>query len=121
MKIILSISAAALVLWGLATLAGIANREGNTATNDSGVYRIAVTQIGFMPAEITIPKGRPVTLMVTRLSDETSIKDIVFPALHQRYELPLNEPVKIKLAAQPAGSLGYTCGNKVYGGKISIR
>src|SRR5262252_2501795 len=74
MKIILSISAAALVLWGLATLAGIANREGNTATNDSGVYRIAVTQIGFMPAEITIPKGRPVTLMVTRFSDETSIK-----------------------------------------------
>ena len=121
MKIILSISAAALVLWGLATLAGIANREGNTATNDSGVYRIAVTQIGFQPAEITIPKARPVTLMVTRFSDETSIKDIVFPALHQRYELPLGEPVEIHLAPQPAGSLSYACGNRIYGGKITVR
>jgi plastocyanin domain-containing protein len=45
----------------------------------------------------------------------------VFPALNQRYDLPLHEPVKIQLAPQQAGSLDYTCGKKVYGGKIIIR
>jgi plastocyanin domain-containing protein len=121
MKTFLSISAAILVLWGLATLAGIGNRQGNSATSESGIYHIAVTQIGFTPAEITIPKGRPVTLVVTRLTDEISAKDIAFPTLHQRYELPLGEPVEIHLAPQPVGSLSYACGNRIYGGKITIR
>ena len=105
----------------LAALVSTGCQEGRSAKHDSDVYAITVTDNGFEPAETKIPKDRPVTLVITRKTDETCATEIVFPSLNQRYALPLNQPVKIALAPQPEGSLTYACGMNMLGGKIVIR
>jgi len=87
----------------------------------SDVYAISVTDKGFEPAETQIPKGRPVTLVITRKTDQTCATEVVFASLNQRYALPLNQPVKIALAPQPEGSISYVCGMNMVGGKIIVR
>jgi plastocyanin domain-containing protein len=62
-------------------------------------FKIAVTDDGFVPAVTAIPKGEAVTLAVTRKTDRTCAK----------YELPLNETVRIELAAGQPDTLRYAC------------
>jgi plastocyanin domain-containing protein len=105
----------------LAVVGAIGCQQRSAAKSQSDVYAITVTNNGFEPAETKIPKGRPVTLVITRKTDETCATEIVFPSLNQRYALPLNQPVKIALAPQPEGSLTYACGMNMLGGKIIVR
>ena len=61
------------------------------------------------------------TLIIRRRTDDTCLDEIVFPSLHQRYALPLGEPLKVTLGPQPEGSISYICGKNVYGGEIVAR
>jgi plastocyanin domain-containing protein len=69
------ISAAAMI----AMLAAGCARETRQAADSGTRFEIAVTDTGFAPASITIPAGKPVTIVVTRKTDQTCAKEIVFP------------------------------------------
>lgn len=86
-----------------------------------GDYQIAVTERGFEPAELKIPSNQPLTLVVTRKTDQTCAKELVFADTKQRHELPLNQPVRIALPAQQGGTLSYACGMDMIHGKIVVR
>jgi plastocyanin domain-containing protein len=84
-------------------------------------YAIVVSEEGFEPAETRIPQGRPVTLVITRKTDKTCATEIVFPSLGKRYALPLDQPVRVALGPQKAGTVSYVCGMNMLGGKVIIR
>ena len=83
-------------------------------------FDLAVTDSGFTPSTITVPAGKPVTLVVTRKTDQTCAKEIVFPEQNIRKALPLNEAVEISLPASPKREIAYKCGMDMLSGKVIV-
>jgi plastocyanin domain-containing protein len=94
-----------------------------TQTGSAGMARfsIAVTDTGFTPGTVTIPAGKPVTLVMTRKTDQTCAKEVVFPNQGVRKPLPLDQAVEIPLPASPKGEIDYTCGMDMISGKIVVQ
>lgn len=109
-----------LVLILVAGAAGCA--RGPSASSSEGTkFQLAVTDTGFTPGTITVPAGKPVTLVVTRRTDATCAKEIVFPAQGIHKDLPLNQAVEIGLPASPKGEIAYHCGMDMVGGKVVVQ
>ena len=81
---------------------------------------IAVTEAGFVPASVTVRRGVPIVLLVTRTTDQTCATQAVFPTIHKTVELPLNKAVRVALAAQPAGRVNFACGMGMYHGALVV-
>jgi plastocyanin domain-containing protein len=82
---------------------------------------LTVTDAGFEPAEVTIAKDRPIVLTVTRKTDQTCAREIVFKDLDLKRDLPLNQEVRIELPARPAGTLNYACGMDMIKGSLVVQ
>ena len=93
-------------------------QSGQTGSHE---YQIAVTDKGFEPAELKVPKGRAVTLVITRKTDQTCATEVVFASLEKRFALPLNQPVRVDLPASDGGTLSYVCGMNMLGGKVVVQ
>jgi len=87
----------------------------------SGAVAIQVTEKGFEPAEVTVTRGRPVRLVVTRKTDRTCAKEFVLAELNIRKDLPLNQPVEITFTPAAGGELRYACGMNMITGKIVVQ
>jgi len=99
----------------IAALAGCASGGGTQGPRE---VRIAVTENGFEPATVEIPKNEAVTLLVTRKTDQTCATEMVFAETGQRYELPKDQVVRIELPAGQPDTLNYACGMNMYKGAI---
>ena len=105
----------------IAMLAAGCARETRQSADSGTRFEIAVTDTGFTPASITIPAGKAVTIVVTRKTDQTCAKEIVFPDQGIRKPLPLNEAVEISLPASPKGEMTYVCGMNMISGKVLVQ
>lgn len=84
-------------------------------------YSIRVTDEGFVPAELPVPKGRPITLVVTREVSETCATDLVIASSGLSVPLPLHRSVRIPLPHGVTDTLRYACGMDMYRGEIVAR
>ena len=91
------------------------------AASGAQEVHLTVTDAGFEPAEVTIAKDRPIVLTVTRKTDQTCAREIVFKDLDLKRELPLNKEVRIELPARPAGTLNYACGMDMIKGSLIVQ
>jgi len=85
---------------------------------------ITVTDAGFVPAHVEVPRGQPVTLVFTRRSDKTCAIDVhlVLPdGARIDEQLPLGTPVEIPLQLDRAGEITYACGMDMIHGTIEAR
>src|SRR5436190_1673929 len=76
------------------------------ASEPRTVY-ISVTENGFEPTPITVSKGEPLTLVVTRKTDSTCAKQIVLDEEKIKKDLPLDQQVRITFTPRRAGELTY--------------
>ena len=83
--------------------------------------RITVTDRGFEPATVTVPSGRPVTLLVTRRTERTCATAFVLKARGIDAKLPLGRTVSIRLSPERPGELTYSCPMGMIHGKIVVR
>lgn len=92
-----------------------------TTSPAAEAYRveIEVTEAGFEPAEIKVPRGRPVTLVVTRKTDKTCAKDVAIAG--QVVDLPLDKPVEINVSFEKPGTVTYACGMNMIKGSIIVQ
>lgn len=111
-------SLVAIIVIAAALLMGACQRS---ASVQGGEVHVDVTDRGFDPAEVKVPAGRAVTLVMTRKTDQTCATEVVFPSLGQRHALPLNQPVRIELPARATGTLSYQCGMNMLEGRITIQ
>ncbi len=107
---------AALAVAGLA-LAGCAASGGKA----DGTVAISVTEKGFVPAEVTVDRGKPVTLVVTRKTEHTCAKEFVMAAEHIEEKLPLNQAVAITFTPDEPGEIRFACGMDMVSGKVIVR
>jgi plastocyanin domain-containing protein len=95
--------------------------ESAVQTTDAGTtVTIYVTSEGFVPANVHVPAGKPVTLQVTRKTEKTCATELVMAAKNIRQALPLNEMVAITFTPDKAGDLRFACGMDMVAGTITV-
>lgn len=82
---------------------------------------VEVTQDGFVPKEITAKVGQPITLVVTRKTDLTCAKQIVFADLGVSKDLPMNQAVEVTVTPTQAGDLRFACDMDMVAGKLIVQ
>jgi plastocyanin domain-containing protein len=82
---------------------------------------VAVTDRGFEPREITVRAGQPVTLLVTRKTEATCVKEFVIADAGIRRDLPLDKEVAISLTPEKKGKLRFACPMDMVGGTIKVQ
>lgn len=87
----------------------------------SGPVKITVTRNGYEPFRVQARKGVPLTLVVTRTTDETCATELVLPEYGIDRKLPLGEPVTITFTPARSGTLRYACAMKMFQGEIEVR
>ena len=95
-------------------LAGCGERAGRPVP-------ITVTRNGYEPWRVEARQGVPLTLVVTRTTDETCATELVLPEYGIDRKLPLNEPVTITFTPARTGTLRYSCAMKMFQGEIEVR
>ena len=82
--------------------------------------QIAVTDMGFQPSAVTIKKGQAAVLVITRKTDQTCATEAIFAETGRKYDLPLNQPVRVDLTGVSPGTVHYECGMAMEKGTIVI-
>ena len=78
-------------------------------------YDITVDSSGFhVPENTRLHVGVPTTLVVTRTTDRTCAKEIVFRSLDISKELPLDQPVEIVITPEKAEDIHFSCGMDMF-------
>jgi plastocyanin domain-containing protein len=83
--------------------------------------RITVTKNGYEPWRVEAKAGVPLTLVVTRTTDETCATELVLTEYGIDRKLPLNEAVTITFTPARTGTLRYSCAMKMFQGQIDVR
>jgi plastocyanin domain-containing protein len=73
------------------------------------VVHLTVTERGFEPPEVRVEAGRPVTLVVTRITEQSCATELVVDGQPGQTPLPLNRPVTLTLQPRQPGLLHYGC------------
>jgi plastocyanin domain-containing protein len=96
----------------------------STSLASPGAARVAVGEHGFAPTSLVLPKGAagstaPVTFV--RTTDQTCAKEVVFPDLGIKKDLPLNQPVTIDVPTDTSRTLAFQCGMAMYKGALVVK
>lgn len=82
---------------------------------------IAVTERGFEPSPVTVVRGQPLELVVTRRTDATCATEIVVDSPPLRKALPLNRSVSLVFTPEKSGEIVYGCAmDKMLGGVLRV-
>jgi plastocyanin domain-containing protein len=104
-------------------VAGCAGQKKADTGAESGASEpiaLSVTTNGFEPNQVRVKAGQPVTLAVTRKTDQTCATELVLKEYGINQKLPLNETVTIQFTPTQAGQLTYACGMNMFKGTIVV-
>jgi thiol-disulfide isomerase/thioredoxin len=98
--------------------------EAATIPSDAVRVDVTVTDDGYTPERIVVPRGRPAVLVFTRTSEKTCAVDVHFALpdgtkIDRR--LPLGQPVAIPLRLDQPGEITYACGMDMLHGTIVVQ
>jgi plastocyanin domain-containing protein len=82
--------------------------------------QVAVTDNGFEPRNVVIRKGQAAVLVITRKTEHTCATEALFAETGRKYDLPLNQPVRIDLTGVSPGTLHYACAMDMEKGTVKI-
>lgn len=75
---------------------------------------------GYRPDRVDVTEGESVRLRFVRRDYSSCTREVVFPSLGIRRELPTNQPVTIELPSLKAGEVEFRCGMNMIRGKIIV-
>jgi plastocyanin domain-containing protein len=86
--------------------------------------RVTIGEHGFAPSSLTLqkgPEGSTAAITFLRTTDETCAKEVVFPDLAVKKDLPLNTPVTIDVPIGAPRTLTFQCGMAMYKGAVVVK
>lgn len=81
---------------------------------------ITVENGRYTPARVTITEGENVRLKFLRKEHNACTKEVVFPSLNIRRELPPDTPVYVDLPELKPGEVGFQCGMSMVKGVVLV-
>jgi hypothetical protein len=89
--------------------------------SSEGRVAITVDGEGFHPNRIAAHPGQPITLALTRTTNETCANQIVIASLGVTKDLPLNETVEVTVTPAEKGEIAFACGMNMLKGSIVVQ
>ena len=86
-----------------------------------GSVLVNVSMVGFDPASIEAKAGQPLKLAFFRPNAANCAREVIFPALGIRKELPPGETVVVDITPPKSGTLGFQCGMNMLKGQLIVR
>lgn len=86
-----------------------------------GSVLVNVTMVGFDPATIEAKAGQPLKLAFFRPNAANCAREVVFPGLGIRKELPPGQTVVVDITPPKSGPLDFECGMKMLKGQLIVR
>lgn len=88
---------------------------------DAGGREIeVVVDPDYQPSRIEVTAGERVRLRFIRRSGGACTREVVFPTLNLRRELPTGQPVVIELPVLPVGETPFQCGMNMVRGVVVV-
>ena len=109
------VSAASATASAMTLAPGIHDRVGAVTMS------VTVDTSGFNPSSMMARGGTPVALMFTRIAEDSCGKEVVFPSLNIRKELPLNQAVQVTFDMPASGAVAFECGMGMLKGSIIVQ
>ena len=107
---------------GSATREAQAGTKGTHGPNaPAGSLLVNVTMVGFDPSVIEAKAGQPLKLAFYRANAENCAREVVFPSLGIRKELPAGQTVVVDITPTKTGPLEFACGMDMLKGKLIVR
>jgi len=107
---------AGLVLGAPITQRGVAYAQDGPAVRELEV----VVEAGYKPKRIEVRKGERVRVLFVRKEHGSCTREVLFPKLGIRRELPTNQPVVIELPALEPGEYEFKCGMNTIKGAVVV-
>jgi len=86
-----------------------APKAASPGRSNGRVVELAVTEDGFVPANVTLKANEPVTFRVTRRTDDTCARDFLIEGTDVHLALPLDETVEVAWTPTKAGRVKFGC------------
>jgi len=86
-----------------------------------GSVLVTVSMVGFDPDSIPAKAGQPLKLAFFRPNDANCAREVVFPDLGIRKELPPGQTVVVDITPPKSGPLAFECGMKMLKGRLIVR
>ena len=86
-----------------------------------GSVLVKVSMVGFDPAEIDARAGEPLKLAFFRPNAANCAREVIFPDLGIRKDLPPGETVVVEITPGKSGPLVFQCGMKMLKGKLIVQ
>lgn len=120
-RLLSRLAAALVVLAPTSTLLVNVGEAAAQAHEHDAVREIEIVVDGtYKPARIEVHEGERVRLKFVRKEYNSCTREVVFPKLNIRRELPTNKPVIIELPALAAGEYEFKCGMNMIKGAIVV-
>jgi hypothetical protein len=92
----------------------VRGKAGTGAAAAAGRVKVEVTESGFVPESIPAEAGKPITLAITRKTDRTCAREILFKnqegtGTTPKTDLPLNKEVEVTYTPKAAGKVAFGC------------
>jgi plastocyanin domain-containing protein len=75
----------------------------------------------YRPDRVTVKAGEPIRLVFTRTTWDGCTREVVFPTLGIRKELPTNQPTPVDLPALASGEYAFHCGMNMISGTLVVK
>jgi plastocyanin domain-containing protein len=82
---------------------------------------VQVTDDGYVPKQVTFRQGQEAVLVMKRVSDKTCATEAIFVETGLKYDLPLNEEVRISIPTDQPATFHYACGMDMYKGEVEVK
>jgi hypothetical protein len=92
------------------------------SAHDGSRVVVKVTEEGFVPSQIPAQVGKPITLAITRKTDKTCAREILFKGQPGKTELPLDKEVEATYTPKASGTVPFGCAmGMMVGGELQVR
>ncbi len=75
---------------------------------------------GYDPTQVIVTPGKPVRINFDRRDPSSCLEQVLIPDFNRSVDLALNEMTSVEFTPQQTGEYEFTCGMKMYRGKIIV-
>ena len=99
----------------------VSDKTAKKAEEKADIQEVTITvDGGYDPAEIIVNVGKPVRINFHRRDSSSCLEQVLIPDFNRSVSLALNQITSVEFTPQDIGEYEFTCGMKMYRGKIIV-